>query len=64
MRTIKLAHGVDRGDRDDIKDYKVLVVKNSTEYHPGQILQKIEVSDLCAATHWDVTIVSYEEGRK
>lgn len=58
MKTIKLAHGVPRKDVADVQDYKVLVVKNSTRYHPGEILAKPEVEELCGNATWDVTIVS------
>lgn len=56
MRTIKLAYGVEtqRG-----LAYKVVVVKNSTLYSPGTILDKSEVDTLCAATSWDVTVVRH-----
>lgn len=57
MKSIKLAHGVDRQDNAEIKDYKVVTVKNSTEFAPGAILNKRTVDEMCAAKHWDVTIV-------
>lgn len=61
MRTIKLAHGVPNPRRADRAPncYKVVVVKNSTDYDPGMILEKDDVDRLCAASSWDVTIVRY-----
>ena len=41
--------------------YKVLVVKNSTEYYPGQEMSKSTVDALCADRQWDVTIVALKE---
>lgn len=63
MRTIKLAHGVPCEDHEAKKNYRVLVVKNSTQYDPGQILSETEVAGLCQSSTWDVTIVSlHQEG--
>lgn len=60
MRTIKLAHGIITDmAKQKTADYKVITVKNSTAYHPGQILCKNEVDDLCHNNNWDVTIVGY-----
>ena len=36
--------------------YGVASVKNSTDYSPGQVLSKQEVTDLCEVTSWEVTI--------
>ena len=59
MKTMKLAHGVVRDlDRPSEVDYKVIVVKNSTAFHPGQILTKAEVDDLIEYGKWDITVVS------
>lgn len=58
MKTIKLAHGVPRRDGGDQPLYKVLVVKNTTWYHPGEILDRDKVETLCNSSDWDVTIVS------
>jgi hypothetical protein len=61
VRTLKLGYAkpptVIRGSAD----YKVLVVKNSTTYNPGDMLQKAEVDNLCHSTSWDVTIVTLKE---
>jgi hypothetical protein len=65
MRTIKLAHGVEPTLITEKKSYKVLVVKNSTDYSPGQVLTHEEVDDLCRISTWDVTIVSLtQEGAR
>jgi hypothetical protein len=60
MRTIKLARGV----KNDVPYYKVLTVKNSTIYNPGDELCKREVDDLCGNARWDVTIVSLNESKE
>jgi hypothetical protein len=61
VRTLKLAYGVEpRAPRpDNSKDYKVVVVKNSVQFHPGQILSKDETDRLCQSPVWDVTVVRY-----
>ncbi len=64
MKTIKVAHGVMRADTDKVFDYKVLVVKNSTDFSPGQILPEAEVEFLCDSRFWEVTIVPLNEGGK
>lgn len=61
MRTIKLAHGVKPSLVTEKPWYKVISVKNSTAYHPGQILREPEVDDLCRNNAWDVTIVKLNE---
>lgn len=68
MKTLKVAHGITRayaGSREDpdIKDYKVISVRNSTRYAPGQILTMAEVSDLCEDASWDVVILPLEDKR-
>ena len=61
MKTIKLAHGVVTDfDRPSTKSYKVVSVKNSTDYNPGDILDKKAVDTLCFSNKWDVTIVSLQ----
>lgn len=62
MKSLKLAYGVQRGDTDKVRDYKVLIIKNSTEYHPGQILSLNEVTELCVSKAWDVAMVTLKEG--
>lgn len=58
MKSLKLAYGVPRTlTKGAVMDYKVVLVKNSTAYHPGQILVKAEVDDLCNNPRWDVTIM-------
>ena len=58
MKRIKVAHGYNSSmGRAD--SYKVLVVRNSTTYHPGEILSAAIVYDLCKDSTWDVTIVPY-----
>lgn len=56
MKSIKIAHGRIHAAPPH-EGYKVVTVKNSTAYNPGQILDKEIVNDLCARTTWDVTIV-------
>lgn len=36
--------------------YRVITIKNSTEYDPGQTLSRSEVDALCKST-WEVVIV-------
>jgi hypothetical protein len=52
VRQIKLAH-----DRATDK-YKVLTVKNSVAFNPGDVLCKTEVEDLCEHNRWEVIVVS------
>jgi hypothetical protein len=51
-REIKVAH-----DRATGK-YKVLTVKNSVAFSPGEILCRDEVNDLCDHANWEVIVVS------
>ena len=37
--------------------FRVVFVKNSTEYMPGQTLTRGEVDALCNKSTWDVTLV-------
>ena len=37
--------------------FKVVVVKNSTAYVPGQMLDRKDVDALCSQIGWDVTLV-------
>lgn len=55
---LKIAYGIDRKDTEAVKDYRVISVTNSTAYHPGQIIDKSEVDELCKMASWDVTVVS------
>jgi hypothetical protein len=59
MKTIKLAHGLPAPAK--ATDYKVVTVKNSVEFNPGEILPRDEVERLCRVNHWDVTIVQWHE---
>lgn len=55
IQTVKLGH-----HRVGVREeWHVLVVKNSTDYKPGDALDKATVDDLCRSTRWDVTIVTY-----
>jgi hypothetical protein len=64
VRTIKVACSVipalDR--HPESREYRVLVVKNSTAYTPGQEISRHEVDRLCVDRQWDVTIVPHKEG--
>jgi hypothetical protein len=51
-RQIKVAHDRAAGN------YKVLTVKNSVAFNPGDILCRDEVNDLCSHASWEVIIVS------
>jgi len=64
MRTIKVALTVipASGSYREIREYRVLVVKNSTEFSPGQVLERRVVDALCADKRWDVTIVPQQTG--
>lgn len=42
------------------KRYKVLVVKNSTRFSPGEVLTREQVDELSGAATWEVTIVSLD----
>lgn len=59
-KSIKLAYGV-RQQIGDVLAYKVITVKNSTVFSPGQVLCKAEVDDLCDGPRFDVTIVGLRE---
>ncbi len=57
-RSIKLVHFkthpmTSEGAKDA---YRVILVKNSIDYAPGEVLEKDEVNDLCVSD-WEVTIV-------
>lgn len=70
IASIKVAHYVDwlegpQAGREGTKKYKVLTVKNSTDYSPGDVLSRTQVDDLSRNARWDVTIVSLNpEGAK
>ncbi len=51
-RQIKVAHDM------ATDKYKVLTVKNSVAFSPGEILCRDEVSDLCEHASWEVIVVS------
>jgi len=51
-RQIKVAH-----DRANDK-YKILTVKNSIAFNPGDALTRAEVNGLCSDFNWDVIVVS------
>lgn len=53
VKTLKLS--TDISDKDGA--YKVLQLKNSTKYVPGQFIPKADVDAMCEAEDWDVTIV-------
>ncbi len=61
-KTMKVANGYSTslGKADG---YKVLVVRNSVVYHPGDILCRAEVKELCDNPSWDITVVPYLEGK-
>lgn len=40
-----------------VEAYKVLKVINDTSYRPDQMLGKDEVTDLCEAARWNITIL-------
>ena len=65
-KTIKLSHGhapVEPAAHrtpeawEKALRYRVEQVTDSTEYRPGQLLERKEVDDLCAASGWKVTVV-------
>lgn len=62
MKSMKLAHGLPLPAK--VTDYKVLIVKNSVTYKPGEILCKAEVEDLCRNSAWDITVIAYKEDSK
>jgi hypothetical protein len=59
--SIKLAHWIPPQGGEAL--YKVVTIKNSTMYHPGQALFKSEVDGLCRNNKWDVTVVQWEDKR-
>lgn len=63
MKTMKVAY-VEHLIGAQGPHYRVLVIKNSTAYHPGQLLSKTEVDELCTFNSWDVTVVPYQSGGK
>jgi hypothetical protein len=68
MKTLKLGYSErkepsDRhNERPLVPTYEVIEVRNSVLYHPGQILKKEEVRDLCEMTGmWTISIVKGEK---
>ena len=61
VRTLKVAH-VEHVLEMQGPGYKVLVIKNSVDYAPGQILTRTEVDELCKNGSWDVTVVPHVTG--
>lgn len=57
MKSIKLAVVNTAGK----KVYRVITVKNSVVYAPGEELLKDEVEGLCINASWDVTVVGNKE---
>jgi hypothetical protein len=60
VRSIKLAYRKMpiATEKNGSKDaYQVIIVKNSTLYSPGEVLNKDEVDDLCDGGRWEVVIV-------
>lgn len=55
MKHIKLAcnHVLPNGERG----YKVINLRNSVEYEPGDLLIRAEVERLCEDKRWDVMII-------
>ncbi len=45
-------------DDYSILRWRVERVTDSIEYHPGDLLEKKAVGDLCAASDWKVTITA------
>lgn len=67
MKTLKVAHGILRADavnNNGIKDYRVISVRNSVRYAPGQILEKAEVADLCEDASWDIIVLPLDGEKK
>jgi hypothetical protein len=54
LRTIENPNTVDGLPRR----YRVAKIVNSTDYAPGDIIDKQEVDELCALKEWNVVIVS------
>lgn len=53
IKTIKLSSDISDTDGS----YRVLQVKNTTKYVPGQFIVKADVTTLCESDDWDVTVV-------
>jgi hypothetical protein len=58
IKTARLAYGIPSRTTDNVYDYLVQSVTDSTEIHPRQVLTKAQVDDLIAARDWRVTIVA------
>lgn len=57
MPSMNLARGTIGGRADA---FKVLKVRGSTTYSPGQILCKDEVDDLIHTLRWQIEVVEYK----
>jgi hypothetical protein len=44
------------------RTHRVISIKNSMEYDPGQELSDEEMRDLCGSSQWDITRVPMNEG--
>lgn len=53
VKTLKLSADIS----DTRGEYKVLQLKNSTKFVPGQFIAKADVDAMCEAEDWDVTVV-------
>ena len=58
-KSLKLAvvSKLDPNSQGKLKVYRVVTIKNSVVYHPGQELCKAEVEGLCDNAAWDITVV-------
>ena len=66
MKSLKLAvvSKLDPNSQEKLKVYRVVTIKNSVVYHPGQELCKAEVEGLCDNAAWDITVVGSREDRQ
>jgi len=48
-------------ERGNAPAWLVDTVTDSTEFNPGDILEKPTVDDLCASTKWKVSISSHKD---
>jgi hypothetical protein len=57
MKSIKIGEGMLAGQPVN----RVVMIKNSPEYRPGQFISNAEVQSLCENPDWDVVRVPMKE---
>jgi hypothetical protein len=55
-KTLHLSHGTKHEPSGKIAVYRIVRVTNTTEFTPGDFLDRAKVDELCAAEDWNVVI--------